>query len=98
MSATEHPRHRRLKWNRPSDRQAVRTAGDQLDDIPPGRDRANEVVAELSDDHAATTVALEFAQGDWRSHQRLLAALPGPVDVLSRFTLVWMRCRVRHPR
>jgi len=37
----------------------------------------------LSDDHAATTpVALEFAQGDWRSYQRLLAALPGPVDVL----------------
>jgi NAD(P)-dependent dehydrogenase (short-subunit alcohol dehydrogenase family) len=26
--------------------------------------------------------AFEFDQGDWQSHQRLLAELPGPVDVL----------------
>jgi NAD(P)-dependent dehydrogenase (short-subunit alcohol dehydrogenase family) len=48
-----------------------------------GKDRASEVVAELSGEPGVKPpVAFEFAQGDWRSHQRLMAALPGPVDVL----------------
>lgn len=48
-----------------------------------GRQRAEAVVAELTrGDGTPAPVAFEFDQGDWASHQRLLAALPGPVDVL----------------
>ncbi|MEU4767419.1 SDR family NAD(P)-dependent oxidoreductase [Actinosynnema sp. NPDC023794] len=43
-----------------------------------GRDRAEEVVAE----HGSAVVAFPFDQGDWEAHQRLVASLPGPVDVL----------------
>jgi NAD(P)-dependent dehydrogenase (short-subunit alcohol dehydrogenase family) len=47
-----------------------------------GRERARAVVAELSVDARRPPVAFELDQGDWASHRRLLAALPGPVDVL----------------
>jgi NAD(P)-dependent dehydrogenase (short-subunit alcohol dehydrogenase family) len=47
-----------------------------------GRQRAEAVVAELTADGLTPPVAFEFDQGDWAGHQRLLAALPGPVDVL----------------
>jgi NAD(P)-dependent dehydrogenase (short-subunit alcohol dehydrogenase family) len=47
-----------------------------------GRERARAVVAELSVDVRRPPVAFELDQGDWASHRRLLAALPGPVDVL----------------
>ncbi|MFJ6676578.1 SDR family NAD(P)-dependent oxidoreductase [Actinosynnema sp. NPDC091369] len=46
-----------------------------------GRDRAERIVAE----HTAAggeVAAFPFEQGDWVSHQRLAAELPGPVDVL----------------
>lgn len=43
-----------------------------------GKDRAETLVAEVGDDCAA----FELDQGDWDSHERLLEALPGPVDVL----------------
>jgi NAD(P)-dependent dehydrogenase (short-subunit alcohol dehydrogenase family) len=43
-----------------------------------GKDRAEELVAELGERCAA----FEFDQGDWESHERLLEALPEPVDVL----------------
>ena len=46
-----------------------------------GRDRAERIVAE----HAAAgaeVAAFPFEQGDWVSHQRLAAELPGQVDVL----------------
>jgi NAD(P)-dependent dehydrogenase (short-subunit alcohol dehydrogenase family) len=43
-----------------------------------GRQRARELVDALGD----AVQAFELDQGDWESHQRLLAALPGPVDVL----------------
>lgn len=47
-----------------------------------GRGRAEAVVAELSRPDLVPPKAFEFNQGDWQSHQRLLATLPGPVDVL----------------
>ncbi|HEU5160747.1 MAG TPA: SDR family NAD(P)-dependent oxidoreductase [Streptosporangiaceae bacterium] len=47
-----------------------------------GRERAEALVAELSADGRPPPVAFEFEQGDWASHERLMAALPGPVDVL----------------
>ncbi len=43
-----------------------------------GKDRAEELVAELG----GRCAAFEFDQGDWESHERLLEALPGSVDVL----------------
>lgn len=46
-----------------------------------GRDRALALVAELTAT-GAEVAAFEFDQGDWASHQRLAAELPGPVDVL----------------
>ncbi|RCG31130.1 SDR family NAD(P)-dependent oxidoreductase [Sphaerisporangium album] len=46
-----------------------------------GRSRAEALVAELADT-GAQSGAFEFDQGDWASHEQLLDALPGPVDVL----------------
>ncbi|MDT0446657.1 SDR family NAD(P)-dependent oxidoreductase [Streptomyces johnsoniae] len=46
-----------------------------------GRARAEELVACLAAEGRGAA-AFELDQGDWESHQRLLAALPGPVDVL----------------
>jgi NAD(P)-dependent dehydrogenase (short-subunit alcohol dehydrogenase family) len=46
-----------------------------------GKDRAEALVAELSE-AGAECAAFEFDQGDWTSHEQLLDALPGPVDVL----------------
>lgn len=46
-----------------------------------GAARARELVDELAAD-GAEVVAFEFHQGEWDSHRRLLAALPGPVDIL----------------
>jgi NAD(P)-dependent dehydrogenase (short-subunit alcohol dehydrogenase family) len=46
-----------------------------------GRERARQIVEELSG-AGAQVEAFEFDQGDWTSHQRLAANLPGPVDVL----------------
>ncbi|TDV41105.1 SDR family NAD(P)-dependent oxidoreductase [Actinophytocola oryzae] len=43
-----------------------------------GKDRAETLVAETG----AECAAFELDQGDWESHERLLEALPGPVDVL----------------
>jgi NAD(P)-dependent dehydrogenase (short-subunit alcohol dehydrogenase family) len=47
-----------------------------------GRDRAEHLLAELCSAGIRDTAAYEFSQGDWQSHQALLARLPGPVDVL----------------
>lgn len=46
-----------------------------------GEARAKALVGELAAG-GATVAAFAFHQGEWDSHQRLLAALPGPVDVL----------------
>jgi NAD(P)-dependent dehydrogenase (short-subunit alcohol dehydrogenase family) len=46
-----------------------------------GHERARQIIAELSA-AGAQVEAFEFDQGDWKSHQRLVASLPGPVDVL----------------
>jgi NAD(P)-dependent dehydrogenase (short-subunit alcohol dehydrogenase family) len=43
-----------------------------------GKDRAEALVAEVGRDCAA----FELHQGEWDSHEQLLEALPGPVDVL----------------
>lgn len=47
-----------------------------------GRDRAEALLVELRERGVADARAFEFSQGDWRSHQELLAGLPGPVDIL----------------
>jgi NAD(P)-dependent dehydrogenase (short-subunit alcohol dehydrogenase family) len=47
-----------------------------------GRQRADALVRESRPDGRTAPVAYEFDQGDRASHRRLLAALPGPVDVL----------------
>jgi NAD(P)-dependent dehydrogenase (short-subunit alcohol dehydrogenase family) len=47
-----------------------------------GRDRAHSLIAELREDGRQDVQAFEFDQGDWQSHQGLLASLPGPVEVL----------------
>ncbi|MGM1058259.1 SDR family oxidoreductase [Saccharothrix sp. Mg75] len=44
-----------------------------------GRERAEKIVAEHD---GADVAAFPFDQGDRPSHERLLSALPGPVDVL----------------
>jgi len=46
-----------------------------------GAQRAGALVAELAVEGIDVS-AFELSQGDWDSHERLLAALPGPVDVL----------------
>jgi len=46
-----------------------------------GRDRAEKLVAELAET-GAQCEAFELDQGAWGSHEQLLDALPGPVDVL----------------
>jgi len=46
-----------------------------------GKDRAEELVAELSE-AGVECAAFEFDQGDWTSHEQLLESLPGHVDVL----------------
>ncbi|MGB6162237.1 MAG: SDR family NAD(P)-dependent oxidoreductase [Pseudonocardiaceae bacterium] len=46
-----------------------------------GRQRGLDTVAELSA-RGWQVEAFEFDQGAWPSHERLLEALPGPVDVL----------------
>ncbi|QFZ17893.1 SDR family NAD(P)-dependent oxidoreductase [Saccharothrix syringae] len=46
-----------------------------------GQERAEKLVAELSA-AGADVAAFPFDQGNWSSHQRLFADLPGPVDVL----------------
>jgi NAD(P)-dependent dehydrogenase (short-subunit alcohol dehydrogenase family) len=47
-----------------------------------GRARAEAVVSELCHDGYREVAAFELSQGDWHSHERLVANLPGPVDVL----------------
>jgi NAD(P)-dependent dehydrogenase (short-subunit alcohol dehydrogenase family) len=47
-----------------------------------GRDRAASLMAELHAAGCPEARAFEFSQGDWSSHEDLLARLPGPVDVL----------------
>jgi NAD(P)-dependent dehydrogenase (short-subunit alcohol dehydrogenase family) len=47
-----------------------------------GYDRAESLLTELRVAGVADAHAFEFSQGDWRSHEDLLARLPGPVDVL----------------
>jgi NAD(P)-dependent dehydrogenase (short-subunit alcohol dehydrogenase family) len=46
-----------------------------------GPDRARALVEELAAE-GVHVGAFELSQGDWDSHERLFAALPGPVDVL----------------
>jgi NAD(P)-dependent dehydrogenase (short-subunit alcohol dehydrogenase family) len=60
-----------------------------------GRERAGAIVAE----HAAAgrqVAAFELDQGDWASHQRLLAGLPGEVDVLVNNAAVGSRTVERY--
>ncbi len=47
-----------------------------------GRERADHLISELGPDDSVQVSAFEFRQGDRESHQKLVAALPGPVDVL----------------
>ena len=48
-----------------------------------GRDRADALLAELRETEPNSQIAaFEFSQGDRDSHDNLIAALPGPVDVL----------------
>jgi NAD(P)-dependent dehydrogenase (short-subunit alcohol dehydrogenase family) len=47
-----------------------------------GADRALELIDGLDAATASRVLAFEFDQGEWESHRRLAAALPGPVDVL----------------
>lgn len=46
-----------------------------------GRERAREIVAELSGP-GTEVEAFEFDQGDWASHEQLMKRVSGPVDVL----------------
>jgi NAD(P)-dependent dehydrogenase (short-subunit alcohol dehydrogenase family) len=46
-----------------------------------GADRARETVGQLAAE-GLDVQAFSFNQGEWDSHEQLLAALPGPVDVL----------------
>lgn len=47
-----------------------------------GRDRAEELLTELRAGGVTGAAAFPLNQGDWHSHQALLARLPGRVDVL----------------
>jgi NAD(P)-dependent dehydrogenase (short-subunit alcohol dehydrogenase family) len=47
-----------------------------------GRERAGSLIDELRRDGLTSVGAFELSQGDWESHQRLLANLPDTVDVL----------------
>lgn len=47
-----------------------------------GRARADDLLARLRREGAADVEAFEFDQGNWDSQKRLLARLPGSVDVL----------------
>ncbi|WOX11059.1 SDR family NAD(P)-dependent oxidoreductase [Streptomyces sp. N50] len=47
-----------------------------------GRERAARLVAELAGTGGHPARAFEFRQGEWPDHERLVAELPGPVDVL----------------
>ena len=47
-----------------------------------GRDRAEELIALLQAEGHGNVAALEFDQGTAESHERLVKALPAPVDVL----------------
>ncbi|HEY7487289.1 MAG TPA: SDR family NAD(P)-dependent oxidoreductase [Streptosporangiaceae bacterium] len=63
-----------------------------------GRARAEIVVSELCRDGHRQVAAFEFNQGDWQSHQRLLAGLPGPVDVLVNNAAVGSKTVERYSR
>lgn len=60
-----------------------------------GRQRAQQIVAEWGA-AGAQVEALEFDQGQWASHQRLVANLPGPVDVLVNNAAVGSRTVERY--
>jgi NAD(P)-dependent dehydrogenase (short-subunit alcohol dehydrogenase family) len=47
-----------------------------------GRDRAESVLAEVRALGNGQAEAVEFSQGDWPSHERLVARLPDRVDIL----------------
>jgi NAD(P)-dependent dehydrogenase (short-subunit alcohol dehydrogenase family) len=47
-----------------------------------GHERAASLLVELDAEGFAEARGFEFSQGDWLSHEDLLARLPGPVDVL----------------
>ncbi|MFG2818664.1 SDR family NAD(P)-dependent oxidoreductase [Kitasatospora sp. NPDC048365] len=47
-----------------------------------GRERAAEIVSRLVGQYGPRVRAFEFNQGDPADHERLVAELPGPVDVL----------------
>jgi NAD(P)-dependent dehydrogenase (short-subunit alcohol dehydrogenase family) len=57
-----------------------------------GRERARELVDQYGD----AVQAFELDQGDWESHRRLLAELPGPVDVLVNNAAVGSRTVERY--
>jgi NAD(P)-dependent dehydrogenase (short-subunit alcohol dehydrogenase family) len=60
-----------------------------------GHERARQIIADLSA-AGAQVEAFEFDQGDWTSHQRLVASLPGPVDVLINNAAVGSRSIQRY--
>jgi NAD(P)-dependent dehydrogenase (short-subunit alcohol dehydrogenase family) len=47
-----------------------------------GKARADDLLDQLRREGVEEVEAFEFDQGDWESHERLLAELPGAVDVL----------------
>jgi NAD(P)-dependent dehydrogenase (short-subunit alcohol dehydrogenase family) len=47
-----------------------------------GRQRAEELAAELDREFTGRVRAFPLDQGDWEDHERLIAELPGPVEVL----------------
>jgi NAD(P)-dependent dehydrogenase (short-subunit alcohol dehydrogenase family) len=60
-----------------------------------GRERAGRIIAELAAG-PGRVAAFEFDQGDWASHQRLVDALPGQVDVLINNAAVGSSTVQRH--
>jgi NAD(P)-dependent dehydrogenase (short-subunit alcohol dehydrogenase family) len=47
-----------------------------------GRTQAVSLAAEVRERGDGEATAVEFSQGDWRSHERLIAALPERIDIL----------------
>jgi NAD(P)-dependent dehydrogenase (short-subunit alcohol dehydrogenase family) len=61
-----------------------------------GRERAQDLIGVLAAEGHDAVESFEFNQGDEASHERLLAALPGPVDVLVNNAAVGSKTVERH--
>ncbi len=61
-----------------------------------GRERAQDLIGLLAAEGHGAVEAFEFDQGDEESHERLLEALPGPIDVLVNNAAVGSKTVERH--